>query len=163
MLVKLLPTHMQTGKDFNLTPHLPDLVYNLHILLPLNVLSVPASVPVRQAIDGGLFSHHDLVDMLHLELGSIVSLDIKDHGALLDDVLTVGDLVGQGEASVGGVLPASFVGPGLVHVVGKVGEEEGSLGSGVVDLVEEDVPGVLHLGPLSAPGDHSVHPVEGAL
>merc|ERR1712212_1261190 len=158
--------------------------------LPLDVLSVPASVPVHHSVERRFLSHGHLVKVLHLELGSIVGLDIEDPLGLLDDVLTVGDLVGQGEASVGGVLPATLVGPGLVHVVGKVGEEEGSLGGGVVvldvvpglaikdvvllnlhlvdhlslvDLVEEDVPGVLHLGPLSASGDHSVHPVEGAL
>merc|ERR1719462_743993 len=158
--------------------------------LPLNVLSVPASVPVHHTVERRFLSHGHLVKVLHLKLGSIVGLDIEDPLGLLDDLLTVGDLVGQGEASVGGVLPATFVGPGLVHVVGKVGEEEGSLGGSVVvldvvpglaikdvvllnlhlvdhlslvDLVEEDVPGVLHLGPLSAPGDHSVHPVEGAL
>ena len=51
----------------------------------------------------------------------------------------MGDLVGHGEASVDGVLPASLIGPGTIHVVGKEGEEEDSLGGGVVVL--EVVPG----------------------
>merc|ERR1712072_1567421 len=106
----------------------------------LSVLSVPASVPVHHTVERRFLSHGHLVKVLHLELGSIVGLDIEDPLGLLDDVLPVGDLVGQGEASVGGVLPASFVGPGLVHVVGKVGEEEGSLGGSVVVL--DVVPGL---------------------
>merc|ERR1711962_1180619 len=108
--------------------------------LPLDVLSVSASVPVHHSVERRLLSHGHLVKMLHLELGSIVGLDIEDPLGLLDDVLTVGDLVGQGETSVGGVLPAPLVGPGLVHVVRKVGEEEGSLGGSVVVL--DVVPGL---------------------
>merc|ERR1712012_1456187 len=104
--------------------------------LPLNVLSVPASVPVRQAIDGRFLSHHDLVKVLHLELGSIVGLDIKDHGALLDDILTVGDLVGHHCAHVGprGLTLARLKGPGMVHVIRQEGEEEGRLATFVVDF-----------------------------
>merc|ERR1719180_424616 len=158
--------------------------------LPLNILAVSASPPEDHSVEGRLLSHGHLVKVLHLKLGSIVGLDIKDHLALLDDILTVGDLVGHGETSVGGVLPASLVGPGTVHVVGKECEKEGSLGGSVVvldvvpglaiedvvllnlhlvdhlslvDLVKEEVAGVLHLGPLAAPGNHGVHPVEGAL
>merc|ERR1712168_644177 len=101
-----------------------------------------------------------------------------------------GDLVSHCKTSVGGVLPASLVGPGTIHVVGKESEQEGSLGGGVVvldvepglaikdvvllhlhlvdqmslvDLVKEEVAGVLHLGPLPTAVNHGVHPVEGAL
>merc|ERR1711962_422226 len=69
--------------------------------LHLDVLSVPASVPVHHTVERRFLSHGHLVKVLHLELGSIVGLDIEDPLGLLDDVLTVGDLVGQGEASVG--------------------------------------------------------------
>merc|ERR1719278_1412228 len=108
--------------------------------LPLNSLTVSASAPEDHSVEGRLLSHGHLVKMLHLKLGSIVGLDVEDHLALLDDILTVGDLVGHGETSVGGVLPASLVGPGAVHVVGKEGEKEGSLGGGVVIL--DVVPGL---------------------
>merc|ERR1719490_623196 len=158
--------------------------------LPLYSLAVSAGPPEDHSVEGRLLSHGHLVKVLHLELGSIVGLDIKDHLAFLDDILTVGDLVDQGESSVGSVLPASLVGPGAVHVVGKEGKEEGSPGCGVVvldvvpglaikdvvllhlhlvdhvslvDLVKEEVAGVLHLGPLPTTGNHDVHPVEGAL
>merc|ERR1719295_2271569 len=102
--------------------------------LPLDSLAVSASVPVHHAIEGRLLGHGHLVKVLHLELGSIVGLDIEDHLALLDDNVTVGDLVSHCETSVGGVLPASLVGPGTVHVVGKESEQEGSLRGGVVVL-----------------------------
>merc|ERR1712045_567871 len=108
--------------------------------LPLDGLAVSAGPPVDHSVEGRLLSHGHLVKVLHLELGSIVGLDIKDHLAFLDDILTVGDLVGHGESSVGSVLPASLVGPGAVHVVGKAGEEEGSPGCGVVVL--DVVPGL---------------------
>merc|ERR1712001_592700 len=140
--------------------------------LPLDSLAVSASPPEDHSVEGRFLSHGHLVKVLHLELGSIVGLDIKDHLALLDDILSVGDLVSNGEASVGSVLPTSLVGPGMVHVVGQEGEEEGSLGGGVVvlevvpgpaikdvvllklhlvdqlslvDLVKEEVPGLVHL------------------
>merc|ERR550534_2210759 len=108
--------------------------------LPLDSLAVSAGPPVDHSVEGRLLSHGHLVKVLHLELGSIVGLDIKDHLAFLDDILTVGDLVDQGESSVGSVLPTSLVGPGAVHVVGKEGEEEGSPGCSVVVL--DVVPGL---------------------
>merc|ERR1712130_32707 len=121
--------------------------------LPLDSLAVSASPPEDHSVEGSLLSHGHLVKVLHLELGSIVGLDIKDHLALLDDICTMGDLVGHDESSVGGVLPASLVSPGSVHVVGKEGEEEGSPGGGVVVL--DVVPGLaiknvvlLHLHPM---------------
>merc|ERR1719220_376366 len=140
--------------------------------LPLDGLAISAGPPVDHSVEGRLLSHGHLVKVLHLELGSIVGLDIKDHLAFLDDILTVGDLVDQGESSVGSVLPASLVGPWVFHVVGKVCEEEGSLWCGVVvldvvpglaikghlffnlhlvqelgllNLVKEEVPGLVHL------------------
>merc|ERR1719278_2199325 len=159
--------------------------------LPLDSLAVSASVPEDHAIEGRLLSHSHLVKVLHLKLGSIVGLDIKDHLALLDDDVTMGDLVSHGETSISGVLPASLVGPWVLHVVGKVGEEEGSLGGGVVvldvvpclsikdhlffnlhlvqelgllNLVKEDIPGLVHL--LHVPSseeEHGVEVVEGIL
>merc|ERR1739844_23717 len=150
--------------------------------LPLDSLAVSASPPEDHSVEGRLLSHGHLGKVLHLELGSIVGLDIKDHLALLDDILTVGDLVSHGESSVGGVLPASLVGPWVFHVVGKEGEEEGSLGGSVVvldvvpglsvkghlffnlhlvdhlslvDLVKEEVPGLVHL--LDIPSSEEEH------
>merc|ERR1719264_1574066 len=159
--------------------------------LPLDSLAVSASPPVDHSVEGRFLSHGHLVKVLHLELGSIVGLDIKDHLALLDDILTVRDLVGHGESSVGGVFPASLVGPWVFHVVGKVGEEEGSLGGsvvvldvvpglsvkghlffnlhlvqelGLVNLVKEEVPGLVHLLDIpSSEEKHGVEVVEGVL
>merc|ERR1719278_1843552 len=159
--------------------------------LPLNSLTVSASVPEDHSVEGRLLSHGHLVKVLHLKLGSIVGLDIKDHLALLDDDVTMGDLVSHGETSISGVLPASLVGPGAVHVVGKEGEKEGSLGGGVVildvvpglaiedvvllqlhlvqelvllNLVKEEVPGLFHLLHIpSSEQEHGVEVVEGIL
>merc|ERR1711936_1076045 len=85
--------HLHLGNEEDA---LVDLVKE-HGHLPLNILGVSASVPVHHAVEGRLLSHGHLVKVLHLDL--------------LDDILTVGDLVGHGEASVGGVLPASLIGP----------------------------------------------------
>merc|ERR1712158_113172 len=124
-------------------------IEELHVLLGLGVvkhkLGSLLTINCHNGVHGHLGDKEEalvdlvkedghLVNVLHLELGSIVGLDIKDHLTLLDDICTVGDLVGHGESSVGSVLPTSLVGPWVFHVVGKVCEEEGSLWCGVVVL-----------------------------
>merc|ERR1711971_1284101 len=180
--------HMQFGLPVRLNLDVkeglghPVVVVNGDLGLPHTSLHLP--VENKGSLLGPVGQEHELLDEL------VVNLHVKEAIALLDDILTVGDLVGHGETSVGGVLPASLVGPGAVHVVGKESEKEGSPWGSVVvldvvpglaiedvvllnlhlvdhlslvDLVKEEVAGVLHLGPLPTAGNHGVHPVEGAL